>query len=112
MLTKTPDILGDLGHRRLTAGNGPLLVGFAAETENLVARATAKRERKHADLIVANDVSAPDAGFDVDANAVTIIGPDGAEPVPLQSKTRIAAVILDRVERLVASREIARTSHS
>ena len=112
VLTKTPDILGDLGRRRLTSGNGPLLVGFAAETENLVARATAKRERKHADLIVANDVSKPDAGFDVDVNAVTIVGPDGAESVPLQSKTRIAAIILDRVERLVASREIARTSHS
>jgi phosphopantothenoylcysteine decarboxylase/phosphopantothenate--cysteine ligase len=112
VLTKTPDILGDLGHRRLTSGKGPLLVGFAAETENLVARATAKRERKHADLIVANDVSRPDAGFDVDANAVTMVGPDGAEPVPLQSKARIAAIILDRVERLVASREIARTSHS
>jgi phosphopantothenoylcysteine decarboxylase/phosphopantothenate--cysteine ligase len=112
VLTKTPDILGDLGHRRLTSGKGPLLVGFAAETENLVTRATAKRERKHADLIVANDVSGPDAGFDVDANAVTIVGPDGAEPVPLQSKARIAAIILDRVERLVASREIARTSHS
>jgi phosphopantothenoylcysteine decarboxylase/phosphopantothenate--cysteine ligase len=111
VLTKTPDILGDLGRRRLTSGNGPLLVGFAAETENLVARATAKRERKHADLIVANDVSKPDAGFDVDVNAVTIVGPDGAESVPLQSKTRIAAIILDRVERLVASREIARTSH-
>jgi phosphopantothenoylcysteine decarboxylase/phosphopantothenate--cysteine ligase len=108
VLKKTPDILGDLGHRRMTTGDGPLLVGFAAETEDLVARATAKRERKHADLIVANDVSRPDSGFDVDANAVTIIGPDGAESVPMQSKSRIAAVILDRVERLVASREIAR----
>ena len=111
MLTKTPDILGDLGHRRLAAGDGPLLVGFAAETEDVVARATAKRARKHADLIVANDVSGPDAGFDVDANAVTIVGPDGVEPVPLQSKARIAAIILDRVERLVSSREIAKTSH-
>jgi phosphopantothenoylcysteine decarboxylase/phosphopantothenate--cysteine ligase len=109
VLKKTPDILGDLGHRRLAGGHGPLLVGFAAETEDLIARATAKRERKHADLIVANDVSKPDAGFDVDANAVTIVGPDGAEPVPLQSKTRIAAIILDRVERLVSSREIVRT---
>jgi phosphopantothenoylcysteine decarboxylase / phosphopantothenate---cysteine ligase len=108
-LKKTPDILGDLGRRRLTSGDGPLLIGFAAETEDLVARATAKRERKHADLIVANDVSGPDAGFDVDANAVTIIGPGGAESVPLQSKARVAAVILDRVERLVASREITRT---
>jgi phosphopantothenoylcysteine decarboxylase/phosphopantothenate--cysteine ligase len=110
VLKKTPDILGDLGHRRMTTGDGPLLVGFAAETEDLVARASAKRERKHADLIVANDVSRPDSGFDVDANAVTIIGPDGAESVPMQSKSRVAAVILDRVERLVASREIARTS--
>jgi phosphopantothenoylcysteine decarboxylase/phosphopantothenate--cysteine ligase len=109
VLKKTPDILGDLGHRRMTTGDGPLLVGFAAETEDLVARASAKRERKHADLIVANDVSRPDSGFDVDANAVTIIGPDGAESVPVQSKSRVAAVILDRVERLVASREIART---
>jgi phosphopantothenoylcysteine decarboxylase/phosphopantothenate--cysteine ligase len=109
VLKKTPDILGDLGHRRMTSGEGPLLVGFAAETEDLVARATAKRERKHADLIVANDVSSPDAGFDVDANAVTIVGPNGAESVPLQSKARIAAIILDRVERLVASREITRT---
>jgi phosphopantothenoylcysteine decarboxylase/phosphopantothenate--cysteine ligase len=93
----------------MTTGDGPLLVGFAAETEDLVARATAKRERKHADLIVANDVSRPDSGFDVDANAVTIIGPGGAESVPMQSKSRVAAVILDRVERLVASREIAPT---
>jgi phosphopantothenoylcysteine decarboxylase / phosphopantothenate---cysteine ligase len=110
VLKKTPDILGDLGHRRMTSGDGPLLVGFAAETEDLVARASAKRERKHVDLIVANDVSRTDSGFDVDANAVTIVGPDGAESVPMQSKSRVAAVILDRVERLVASREIARTS--
>jgi phosphopantothenoylcysteine decarboxylase/phosphopantothenate--cysteine ligase len=110
VLTKTPDILGELGQRRVATGNGPLLVGFAAETEHVVARATAKREQKHVDLIVANDVSGPDAGFDVDANAVTIVGPDGAESIPRQSKARIAATILDRVERLVASRETARTS--
>jgi len=78
-----------------------VLVGFAAETENVVASATAKRERKHADLIVANDVSRKDAGFDVDTNAVTIIGPDGAEPLPLQAKSRVAAEILDRVEKLL-----------
>ena len=100
-LKKTPDILGDLGRRRLAQGEGPVLVGFAAETENVVASATAKRERKHADLIVANDVSRKDAGFDVDTNAVTIIGPDGAEPLPLQDKSRVAAEILDRVEKLL-----------
>jgi phosphopantothenoylcysteine decarboxylase/phosphopantothenate--cysteine ligase len=102
VLKKTLDILGDLGQRRAATGKGPLLVGFAAETENVVARAKAKRERKRVDLIVANDVSGTDAGFDVENNAVTIVGPDGAEPVPLQSKARIAAAILDRVERLVA----------
>jgi phosphopantothenoylcysteine decarboxylase/phosphopantothenate--cysteine ligase len=108
VLKKTPDILGELGRRRLTSGSGPLLVGFAAETEDVVARARAKRERKHVDLVVANDVSGADAGFDVDANAVTIVGPDGAESVPLQSKAGVAAIILDRVERLAASREIDR----
>jgi phosphopantothenoylcysteine decarboxylase/phosphopantothenate--cysteine ligase len=104
VLTKTPDILGELGQRRIAKGGGPLLVGFAAETENVIASATAKRERKHADLIVANDVSRSDAGFDVDTNAVTIVGADGAETLPLQSKTRVAAEILDRVEKLLAER--------
>ena len=101
VLKKTPDILADLGRRRTASGEGPLLVGFAAETENLVARATAKREEKHADLIVANDVSRADAGFDVETNAVTIIGRNGVESLPVQSKTRVAAAILDRVEKLL-----------
>jgi phosphopantothenoylcysteine decarboxylase / phosphopantothenate---cysteine ligase len=102
VLTRTPDILGDLGLHRRRTGRGPVLVGFAAETDDLVARATAKREQKHADLIVANDVSRSDAGFDVDTNAVTIVGGGGAETLPLQSKARVAAEILDRVERLLA----------
>jgi phosphopantothenoylcysteine decarboxylase/phosphopantothenate--cysteine ligase len=102
LLKRTPDILGDLGRRRVGTGAGPLLVGFAAETENVVANATAKRERKHADLIVANDVSRADAGFDVDTNAVIIVGPDGAEPLPLQAKGRVAAEILNRVEKLLS----------
>jgi len=103
-LKKTPDILGELGARRLSSGKGPLLVGFAAETEDLVARAAAKRERKHADLIVANDVSRADAGFEVDTNAVTIIGPERKETLALQTKARVAAAILDRVEALLHSR--------
>jgi phosphopantothenoylcysteine decarboxylase / phosphopantothenate---cysteine ligase len=101
LLKKTPDILAELGTRRLASGHGPLLVGFAAETEDLVARATAKRERKHADLIVANDVSRADSGFDVDTNAVTLVAADGAQPLPVQSKSRAAAAILDRVEALL-----------
>jgi phosphopantothenoylcysteine decarboxylase/phosphopantothenate--cysteine ligase len=101
VLKKTPDILGELGQRRLATGGGPLLVGFAAETENVVESATAKRERKHADLVVANDVSRSDAGFDVATNAVTIVGADGAEALPLQSKARVAAEILNRIEKLL-----------
>jgi phosphopantothenoylcysteine decarboxylase/phosphopantothenate--cysteine ligase len=108
LLKKTPDILGDLGRRRVAEGAGPLLVGFAAETENVVANATSKRERKHADLIVANDVSRADAGFDVDTNAVTIVGADGAEPLPLQTKGRVAAEILNRVEKLLSVRGAVR----
>ena len=104
VLKKTPDILGELGMRRLSSGRGPLLVGFAAETEDLVARASAKREKKHADLIVANDVSRADAGFDVDTNAVTVIGPEGAQALPLQTKARVASAILDRVEGLLSAR--------
>ena len=106
VLKKTPDILGDLGRRRQSAGRGPLLVGFAAETEDVVAGAAAKRQQKQADLIVANDVSRADAGFDVDTNAVTIVGPDGAEALPLMSKARVASEILDRVEKLLSVRSV------
>jgi phosphopantothenoylcysteine decarboxylase / phosphopantothenate---cysteine ligase len=111
VLNKTSDILGDLGYRRLASGKGPLLVGFAAETENVVTKAIEKRDRKHADLIVANDVSRSDAGFDVDTNAVTIVGAAGAETLPLQTKAHVAAEILDRVEQLLdGSRSPRRTS--
>ena len=102
VLRKTPDILADLGARRAPSGRGPLLVGFAAETENVVARAAAKREAKQVDLIVANDVSREDAGFEVDTNAVTIVGAGGPETLPLLSKDRVAMAILDRVEELLA----------
>jgi phosphopantothenoylcysteine decarboxylase/phosphopantothenate--cysteine ligase len=57
-------------------------------------------------LIVANDVSRTDAGFDVDTNAVTIVGPAGAETLPLQSKSRVAAEILDRVEKLLTTKAV------
>ena len=99
---RTADVLADLG--RLPSrveGRGPVLVGFAAETSNLLAKASAKRERKGADLIVANDVSREDSGFDVDANAVTIISALGTVEVPRQSKARVAAAILDQVSSLL-----------
>jgi len=103
VLHRTPDILSDLGRRRLANGGGPLLVGFAAETDDVVGRAAAKRERKLIDVIVANDVSRVDAGFEVDANDVTIIGPEGADHIPLRSKARVAAAVLDRIEKLLAA---------
>src|SRR5436190_589740 len=108
VMHRTPDILADLGLRRRASGRGPVLVGFAAETQDVVTRATEKREKKHADLIVANDVARTDAGFDVDSNAVTIVGAEGVESLPLQSKARVAAEILDRGERLLESRTVVR----
>jgi phosphopantothenoylcysteine decarboxylase/phosphopantothenate--cysteine ligase len=104
VLKKTADILGELGQRRVATSHGPILVGFAAETQDVVSRASAKRERKHTDFIVANDVSRADAGFDVETNAVTIVGPAGAETLPLQSKARVAGEILNRVEHLLEAR--------
>jgi phosphopantothenoylcysteine decarboxylase / phosphopantothenate---cysteine ligase len=104
VLHRTSDILGDLGHRRLASGQGPVLVGFAAETQDVVTRATEKRQKKHADFIVANDVARTDSGFDVDSNAVTIVSAEGAETLPLQSKARVASEILDRIEKLLAQR--------
>ena len=110
VLHKTPDILGDLGHRRLASGRGPALIGFAAETQDVVARAIEKRAKKHVDLIVANDVARTDAGFDVDTNAVTIVTADGAESLPLQSKTNVAGEILNRVERLLSGSRSAESA--
>jgi phosphopantothenoylcysteine decarboxylase / phosphopantothenate---cysteine ligase len=104
-LTKTKDVLaelGALGSRK--ASRRPLLIGFAAETHNVVDHAREKLTRKQVDLIVANDVSLPDVGFEGDTNAVTLVSQDDAEEVPLQSKTAIAMRILDRVERLLSTR--------
>jgi phosphopantothenoylcysteine decarboxylase / phosphopantothenate---cysteine ligase len=104
-LQRTKDILADLGSMRSGLGSaGPVLVGFAAETQDVVARAREKRVRKKVDLIVANDVSQPGQGFDADTNAVTIVAENGDEQIPLQSKARIASAILDRIEQLLRSR--------
>jgi phosphopantothenoylcysteine decarboxylase/phosphopantothenate--cysteine ligase len=107
-LERTKDILADLGAMRDALGGGaPVLVGFAAETADVVGRARAKRARKNIDMIVANDVSGTDRGFDAPTNEVTIITPDGEDVVPLQSKERVAARILDRVESLLIARSPA-----
>jgi phosphopantothenoylcysteine decarboxylase / phosphopantothenate---cysteine ligase len=108
-LERTRDILSELGTLPSRAAHGkPVLVGFAAETSEVMSRAREKRTRKKIDLIVANDVSRSDAGFDVDTNTVTLVGADGEEAIPLKSKNAVAALILDRVERLIRDRTIVR----
>jgi len=102
-LVRTPDIIGELARRRAGADR-PILVGFAAETNDVVAEARKKRREKGVDLVVANDVSRTDAGFEVDDNEVTIVSADGEEVVPLQSKAAIANRVLDRVEALLSTR--------
>ncbi len=101
-LERTRDILGDLGRLPSRAAGRPVLIGFAAETHDVVEHAQGKLARKAVDLIVANDVSRPDAGFEVDTNAVTLVTADAAETLPLASKDAVAAGILDRAERLLA----------
>lgn len=100
-LTRTADILADLGRRR-GGRHRPVLIGFAAETRDVVSRARAKLEAKRVDLMVANDVSRSDAGFDAETNAATLVAPGGETDVPLQSKRGLAGVILDRVRGLLA----------
>jgi phosphopantothenoylcysteine decarboxylase/phosphopantothenate--cysteine ligase len=100
---KTPDILGELGRRRGDAPT-PVLVGFAAETGEPETRGRQKLASKSVDMIVANDVSRTDAGFDLDVNAVTLLTTDGDEPLELQPKTELARLILDRVESILHSR--------
>ena len=95
-LVKTSDILGEV--------KGDIIkVGFAAESGDLIARATEKLKKKHLDLIVVNDITAKDSGFDTDTNRVTFIGRDGkAEQLPLMLKSEVAHKILDRVVALLA----------
>ncbi len=79
-----------------------VVVGFAAESENLLTNARSKLERKRLDLLVANDITAPDAGFAVDTNRVTLLTPDGeAESLDLQTKDEVATAIIRRVVSLL-----------
>ncbi|HEY0192238.1 MAG TPA: bifunctional phosphopantothenoylcysteine decarboxylase/phosphopantothenate--cysteine ligase CoaBC [Kofleriaceae bacterium] len=95
-LTANPDLLAGLGQRRGDAAR-PLLVGFAAETQDVLANAQAKLASKRCDLVVANDVSEPGAGFAVDTNRVTVVDAAGATELPAGTKAAVAHRILDRV---------------
>jgi len=108
-LSKTPDILATMGEWRVRqGGNRPVLVGFAAETTDVVASARRKLDAKHVDFIAANDVLQAGAGFEVDTNVVTLVGRDWDEALPLQPKSSVAAAILDRAERLLEAAAPAR----
>jgi len=95
-LQPTTDILKAVARQR-SAGSGPIkVIGFAAETQSLTENAARKLAEKKLDMIVANDVSAGDAGFEVDTNRVTLLFPDGkTEALQLSSKQDIAWKIID-----------------
>lgn len=101
-LTKNPDIIGELGmikeHR--------ILVGFAAETENILENASEKLKKKNLDLIIANDVGKSGIGFGSDNNEVTIVETSGrAKHVPIMAKEEIANIILDSVKKIMKKRK-------
>ena len=96
-LENTTDIAAELGRRKR---EGQILVAFAAETDDMLANARAKLEKKNADLVAANDVSRADAGFGVDTNAVTLITRESVTPLALMSKRDAADGILDAVAAL------------
>ncbi|MGE0872881.1 MAG: bifunctional phosphopantothenoylcysteine decarboxylase/phosphopantothenate--cysteine ligase CoaBC [Kofleriaceae bacterium] len=106
-LVANPDLLAELGKRR-GSKTSPMLVGFAAETEDIVGNAAKKLETKRCDLIVANDVSQPDAGFAVDTNRVTLVDHVGAEELPVGSKVEVAHRILDRISLLLNTEKPAK----
>ncbi len=102
-LEPNPDILASLGQRP----DRPFLVGFAAETSQLLAHAKEKIKRKNLDMIIANDVTAPGAGFSVDTNIIKIIDRDGQmTDFPLMSKEKVAGVILDHLITLKNQRRL------
>jgi phosphopantothenoylcysteine decarboxylase/phosphopantothenate--cysteine ligase len=107
VLEPTPDILAGLGAAKRP---GQVVVGFAAETDELVANATAKLRSKGLDLVVANDVGAPQVGFAHDTNAVTLLRPD-AEPVEidLASKREVARAVIDTIVSIRS--RVTRSSH-
>jgi phosphopantothenoylcysteine decarboxylase / phosphopantothenate---cysteine ligase len=101
-LIHNPDILASLG----AGQDRQILVGFAAETQDILQQAREKLERKSLDLIVANDVSAPDSGFAVDTNRVMLIHRSGeVESLPLLSKEEVAERVCDRIAALLAGRQ-------
>ena len=102
-LTKTPDILGDVSKNRR---DGLLVIGFAAETSDLIGYARSKMEKKGLDMVVANDIMKEGAGFNTDTNIATILKTDGSlTELPLMSKREMADRILDEIVKLRATQK-------
>ena len=107
-LVRNPDILGEIGAQRKASGYPKVMVGFAAETEDLLANAKAKLESKKLDLILVNDVSAPHSGFGVDTNQVTLLDRWGdVRPWPLLTKDEVADRLMVWVARKVHGKGLA-----
>ena len=101
-LEPTEDILAQVAERRRKSGRPKVIVGFAAESQDLLDNARTKLERKGLALIVANDITASDAGFAVDTNRVTLLDAGGGvQALPLMSKAQVAEHVLDRLEALL-----------
>jgi len=101
-LEATPDILQAVAEQRSSDGYPKVTVGFAAESQDLLRNARHKLHAKHLDLIVANDITASDAGFAVDTNRVTILDAGGGEEIlPLMTKAEIAEIVLERIVGLL-----------
>jgi phosphopantothenoylcysteine decarboxylase/phosphopantothenate--cysteine ligase len=97
-LERTKDILEEIGKKK----GDRILIGFAAETEDLIANAKKKLKEKNLDFIVVNDVTKPGAGFGADTNQVKILFPSGEiRDLPLMSKEEVSEVILDEVVKLL-----------
>lgn len=96
-LVRTPDILMSVKAQREQHGFPRVVVGFAAESQNLLENATSKLKRKGLDLIVANDITATDAGFATDTNRVVMIDTTGHQPLELTSKTIVGETIIQRI---------------
>jgi len=105
-LEPTDDILGLVGEKRRVSGWPRLIIGFAAESEDLIANARAKLEEKDLTLIVANDITALNAGFEVDTNQVTLIDAEGGvQELPLMTKTEVSEAVLRRIIQLMETIE-------
>jgi phosphopantothenoylcysteine decarboxylase/phosphopantothenate--cysteine ligase len=103
-LESTPDILAEVAKRRKESGFPRVVVGFAAESQDLLANALDKLQRKSLDLIVANDITAEDSGFAVDTNRVIVLSADGGrENLPLMSKYEVADHVISRVVHLLSA---------